>query len=95
MNLFRTGIGVYIGRTNNLCPAAAVLERSRPRPIFLFSDGKPLTRAMLVTELVMEVKQALAAAGVDCRCYLVEWQPQLGDVDDATIKTLGCWKSSV
>ena len=68
---FRAGIDIFIGRTNDgLCPVAAVLAymvvRGRGTGLFFkFRDGKPLTRARLVTE----VKQALTTAGVDARHY--------------------------
>ena len=68
---FRVGIDIAIGRMHDdLCPVAAVLAymtlRSRGAgPLFRFKDGKPLTR----TRFVSEVKQALAAAGVDDKQY--------------------------
>ena len=46
---FRTGVMIYIGRTNcELCPVAAVLAYMRrrgpsPGPLFRFADGKPLS----------------------------------------------------
>ena len=68
---FRIEVDVYVGRTNcSLCPVAAVLSYMAARgsklgPLFLFSDGKPLTQA----RFVVKVKEALAAAGVDNSPY--------------------------
>lgn len=100
---FRVGIDIFIGRTNDdVCPVAAVLAYMARRgpgagPFFKFRDGKPLTRA----RLVIEVKQALATAGVDCRPYsghsfrsgAATTAAQQG-IGDATIKMMGRWKSS-
>ena len=100
---FRLGVDVFIGRTDDeVCPVAAVLAYMARRgpgagPFFKFRDGKPLTRARLVTE----VKQALTAAGVDCRPYsghsfrsgAATTAAQQG-IGDATIKMMGRWKSS-
>ena len=63
-------INIFVGRTGwDSCPVAVVLLymvlRSQWSPIFVFSDGTPLTR----TQFVLEVKQALAAAGVDSSHY--------------------------
>ena len=68
---FRTGVDVFVGRTYcSLCPVTAVLDYmtrrgSAPGPLFIFTDGKPLTRARFVAE----VKAALSWAGVDSTCY--------------------------
>lgn len=62
---------IFVGRTNDLlCPVAAVLGYmmkwgSRPGPLFLFMDGKPLTWGRFVAK----VKDALSEAGVDSSCY--------------------------
>ena len=70
-DLFRRGVSVYLGVTGNeLCPVAAVLDYrvrrgAKKGPIFLFSDGKYLTRDRFVTKL----RDALRAAGVDAAKY--------------------------
>lgn len=100
---YRVGIDVFVGRTDNdLCPVAAVLAymRSRgpgPGPFFRFADGKPLTRA----RLVVKVKEAITAAGVDASAYSghsfrsgAATAATSQGIGDATIKTLGRWKSS-
>ena len=100
---FRVGIDIYIGRTDcDLCPVAAVLSYmasrgSGPGPLFVFSDGTPLTR----TRFVEKVKGALDKAGVDNSCYsghsfrsgAATTAAEQG-IGEATIKTLGRWKSS-
>lgn len=100
---FRVGVEVFIGRTGNaLCPVAAVLafmaiRGQGPGPLFKFRDGRPLTRARVVTE----VKRALSAAGVDCAHYSghsfrsgAATTAAKQGIGDATIKMLGRWKSS-
>ena len=100
---FRTGVTIYIGRTNcELCPVAAVLAYMRrrgpsPGPLFRFADGKPLARPQFVTE----VKQALTMAGVDSTCFSghsfrsgAATTAARRGIGDATIKMLGRWKSS-
>lgn len=100
---FRTGINIFVGRTDNeLCPVSAVLAYMTRRgagsgPLFQFQDGTPLTQ----TRFVVEIRKALAAAGVDCRPYsghsfrigAATTAAERG-VGDTTIKTLGRWKSS-
>ena len=100
---FRIGVEIFLGRTeNDLCPVTAVLaymvkRGSGPGPFFRFTSGASLTRA----KLVIEVKKALAAAGVDCSAYSGH-SFRIGSattaancgVSDAVIKMLGRWKSS-
>lgn len=100
---FRVGIDIFIGRTGGpICPVAALLtymvERGKgPGPLFIFKDGKPLTRAKFVTK----VKEALKSAGVDSTAYsghsfrsgAATTAADRG-IGDATIKMLGRWKSS-
>ena len=106
-NPFRQGVLVYVGRTNKpLCPVSAVLaymimRGKAPGPLFIFQDGKPLSRPRFVTE----IKRALSAAGIDPKPYSShsfrigavtnknkEWRTQQ-KVEDSTIKMLGRWKS--
>ncbi len=100
---FRTGVDVFVGRTNcNKCPVAAVLaymvmRGSNPGPLFIFSNGKPLTRARFVSE----VKDALTRAGVDSTCYSghsfrsgAATTAVKRGLGDATIKMLGRWRSN-
>ena len=100
---FRTGIDIAVGRTDNeLCPVSAVLAYMTRRgpgagPLFRFQDGTPLTQA----RFVVEIRKALAAAGVDYRPYSghsfrigVTTTAAERQIGDATIKTLERWKSS-
>ena len=97
------GVDVFVGRTNgSLCPVAAVLSYmikrgSSPGPLFIFSDGKPLTRSRFVSE----VKKALAKAGVDSSCYLghsfrseAATTAAKRGIGETTIKMLGRWQSN-
>lgn len=68
-----------------------------PGPFFQFANGKPLTR----DHFVQKVREALAQAGMDYKLYsghsfrsgAVTTATTFG-VADATIKMLGCCKSS-
>jgi len=68
---FHQGVLVYVGRTNQpLCPVSALLaymvrRGNRPGPLFIFQDGRPLTRPHFVTE----VRKTLLAAGNDPKPY--------------------------
>ncbi len=97
---FRVGVDVYVGRTDNTLAAVLTYMAGRgpgPGPLFTFRDGKPLTRARFVTQ----VRQALAAAGVDpknhsghsFRSGAATTAAKQG-INDATIKMLGRWKSN-
>ena len=97
---FRVGADIFMGRTDNdLCPVAAVLafRGPGPGPLFRFSDGKPLTRSRLVAKL----KESIQTAGVNCAPYSghsfrsgAATTAARQGIGDATIKTLGRWKSS-
>ena len=98
---FRKGVDLFIGKTGReLSPVTALLgylvERgSRPGPLFLFRDGRYLTRQRLVTA----VREALQAAGLDELRYCGH-SFRIGAVtaaargmEDSVIKTLGRWRS--
>ena len=100
---FRQGVLVYVGRTNQpLCPVSALLaymvrRGNRPGPLFIFQDGRPLTRPRFVTE----VRKVLLAAGIDPTSYSghsfrigAATTAARQGVEDSTIKMLGRWKSS-
>ena len=68
---FRKGVTLYIGRTNSdICPVAALLSYlacrdSRPGPLFVFGDGRLLTRKRFVAL----IRAALMSAGIDQEKY--------------------------
>ena len=70
-NPFRKGIMLYIGRvSSDLCPVSAILayllcRGKKNGPLFLFTDGRPLTRQRFVTA----VRDALRRTGVNAGCY--------------------------
>ena len=86
----------------SVCPVAAILDYrvqrgSRPGPFFMFSDGRFLTRAALVSRL----KAALVIAGVDDKKYSghsfrigAATTAAACGVQDSLIKTLGRWESA-
>ena len=100
---FRTGVDVFVGRTKcKLCPVAAVLSYMVKRgqgkgPLFVFTSGKPLTRARFVAE----VKEALTMAGMDSTSYSghsfrsgAATTAASRGLDETTIKMLGRWQSN-
>ena len=68
---FRKGVAIYIGRTDDgLCPVAATLSYMIQRgssqgPLFVFENGKYLTRVRFVAAM----REALKEAGFDPSRY--------------------------
>ena len=100
---FRQGVTIYLGRTNyKLCPVASVLsylvKRGRtPGPLFIFDDGRYLTR----DRFVKAVREALDAAGVDASKYAghsfrigAATTAACNGIQDSLIRTMGRWESS-
>ncbi len=100
---FRRGVSIYIGRTDGpLCPVAAILSYlirrgSMEGPLFLFEDGKYLTR----DHFVAAVKDALQQAGLDSSLYAghsfrigAATTAARRGVPESLIKTLGRWESA-
>lgn len=99
---FRQGISLFVGRTgSDLCPVAAILaylavRGEREGPLFVYRDGRYLTRQRLVAE----VRSALVRAGMDQSNYsghsfrigAATTAAERG-IEDAVIKTLGRWRS--
>ena len=99
---FCIGVKVWIGKTNNrLCPVGAVLSylaiRSTGRgPVFIFQDGRALTRNRLVKEL----RQGLQEMGIDPSAYSghsfrigAATAAHAAGMEDSTIRMLGRWES--
>ncbi len=100
---FRCGVTIYVGVTGLwLCPVAAQLaymvqRGDRPGPMFMFHDGRYLTRARFVAAL----RLALQEAGIDARLYAghsfrigAASTAALCGLQDSLIQTLGRWRSS-
>ena len=100
---FRKGVDLYVGRgQEHLCPVAAVLSflsvrGSIPGPLFVFKDGRPLTRA----RFAQAVRQALSEAGVDQSKYCshsfrigAATTAAAKGIEDSVIQTLGRWQSA-
>ena len=98
----RKKIQLYIGRSHNdICPVAALLTYLSVRgidtgPLFRLENGQPLTRQNLVSL----IKSALQSQGVDPTHYSghsfrigAATTAAACGIGDATIQTLGCWKS--
>jgi len=82
MDPFRKGVKVYTGK---LCPVAATLyymvqRGSGSGPLFLFYNGKYLTRERFVAA----VREALRMAGLDSSCY-----PSWGSNDSCSARSPG------
>ncbi len=99
---FRKGIYLYIGKTNSeLCPVTALLgylvvRGQRPGPLFVFKDGRFLSRQRLVSA----VREALRAVGLDQSQYCghsfrigAATTAASRGLEDSVIKTLGRWRS--
>lgn len=99
---FRQGVTLYIGKTSSdICPVSAMLAYLLVRgsiagPLFMYRDGRPLTRQRFVTA----VRQALESAGVQAARYAghsfrigAATTAASRGIEDSTIKTLGRWKS--
>ena len=100
---FRSGVDIFLGRTRtDLCPVAAMLSYltvrgAGPGPLFSFADGRWLTRS----RFVVQVREALAAAGVDQGKYCghsfrigAATTAAARGIEDSIIKTLGRWESA-
>ena len=98
---FRKGVGIFVGRTGtDLCPVGAILDYLRvrgssPGALFIFSDGRFLTRQRFVDC----VREGLQKAGVDHSKYSghsfrvgAATTAASKGVEDC-IQTLGRWKS--
>jgi len=98
----RQGINLFIGATDNdIFPITAVLSYlaargSQSGPLFVWRDGRPLTRAQLVAML----RATLAQAGVDYTRYAghsfrigAATTAAAKGMSESMIQTLGRWAS--
>ena len=100
---FRKGVRITIGRTQDeLCPVTALLSYlqkrgMKPGPLFLWSDGRALTRDDFVRAVRGALRKAnLPAsqfAGHSFRIGVATTAATMG-LEDSLIRTLGRWKSS-
>lgn len=100
---YRLGVTLYIGATNTeLCPVAAVIEYllargSKEGPLFIWQDGRYLTRQ----SFVQAIREALSMAGMEAKNYAghsfhigaATSAAECG-LPESTIKMLGRWQSS-
>lgn len=100
---FRKGVEIVLGRTQNaLCPVSALLSYlalrgSRPGFLFLFADGRPLTKS----RFIQQIREALSQLGIDSSKYAghsfrigAATAAGAHGLHDSIIQTLGRWKSS-
>lgn len=100
---FRLGVSLHIGKTGEaLCPVGAVLSYiaargCQPGPLFIWKDGRFLTRDGFVTSLRAVLKEAGYAAtdyaGHSFRIGAATTAARCG-IQDSLIKTLGRWEST-
>ncbi len=94
---FRKGVDIFLGRTgSDLCPVTAMLDYlcargSSQGPLFVFADGKLLSRSRFVDRLRIGLREA----GIDycSHSFRIGAAAKKG-VEDCVIKTLGRWESS-
>ena len=99
---FRAGAKIWIGKTGDiLCPVTAVLSYLAAHPggdgaLFVFQNGRPLTRSRLVKEL----HQGLQEMGMDPSTYSghsfrigAATTAHAAGMEDSTIRMLGRWES--
>ena len=99
---FRAGIDIFVGRAvGPLCPVSAVLDYMvargpSPGQLFIFQDGRHLTRTLFVAR----VREALSATGVNSGLYSghsfrsgAATTAAARGIGDATIQLLGRWRS--
>ena len=99
----RQGVKVVIGRTgDDICPVAALLQflairGKHPGPLFMCSNGRPLTKG----KFVAEVRAALTRANIPASEYAghsfrigAATTAAAAGLEDSLIQTLGRWKSS-
>ena len=100
---FRKGVKIALGRTHNeLCPVSALLSYlqrrgKKPGPLFLWNDGRALTRESFVKAVRGALQKAnLPAdqfAGHSFRIGAATTAATMG-LEDSLIQTLGRWKST-
>ena len=102
-NPFQKCFNLFVGQTNSvLCPVAAVLDflcvrGKKPGPLFIWADGRPLTRSCFAEE----IRNALSQAGVVQSRYcthsfriVAATTAAVKGMEDPLIKTLGRWEST-
>ena len=100
---FGSGVTLSVGATHgDLCPVAAMLgylvqRGSAPSPLFMFDDGRLLTRDRFVSAM----RTALTNGDIDPSQYAghsfrvgAATTAALQGLQDSLIKTLGWWESS-
>ena len=101
---FRLGVDVFLGTTGaEVCPVKALIEyigvrNSRQGPLFISTNGDPMTRSMLVSPLQAALRevgvQHCNYNGHSFRIGAATTAAQKG-LEDSLIQTLGRWKSAV
>ena len=100
---FRHGVDIYLGRTGkDLCPVGALLafmaaRPARQGPLFVYTDGTPLTRDRLVETVRRTLQQArISPAGYSGHSFCIGAATTAAHagLEDSVVKMLGRWESS-
>ena len=99
---FRQGVDIYLGRTDEaICPIRGILpylarRGSHPGPLFMFQDGRALTRQLLSAE----INRLLTELHIDQRLYNTHsfrigaaTSAMEAKIPEAHVQMLGRWKS--
>ena len=101
-NPFRKGVHLFIGQTHSdLCPVSAMLQYlitrgSTAGPLFVFRDGRLLTRDRLVQALRLALDEAGFVSSQFSRHSFrigAATTAAVKGLEDSVIKTLGRWRS--
>ena len=100
---FRRGVEIYLGATDDsICPLKGILpylalRGRRDGPLFIFSDGKGLTRQLFSSMLANFFLREL---NMDAKCYNTHsfrigaaTSAKMANIPDTYIKMLGRWRS--
>ena len=99
---FRQGVDIYLGRTDNIiCPIRGILpylaqRGCRPGPLFMFQDGRMLTRQLLSAE----INRLLTELHIDQRLYNTHsfrigaaTSAMEAKIPEVHVQMLGRWRS--
>ena len=100
---FRVGCDIYVGRgVGSVCPITALgsylsLHGSAPRPLFMFSDGRPLTQQQLLSSVQSILHGAGYSGSYSGHSFRIGAATTAAArrVPDHLIKTFGRWSSNV
>ena len=99
---FQEGVDLYLGRTDmEICPVQAMspylgVHGSKAGPLFITSDGRPLTRQLFSSSLSTILKKAeLDVTNYNTHSFRIGAATSAKDagISDSEVQMLGRWKS--